>query len=125
MLDYKLKIALVPIVRDLGDFETRKGIFEPQKGVDRKNEVVRYIKDNYTDGNTSFTDLEWLNSLGVLYKNTDCDKVIERIKEEKADAIFIVNCNFGNEEAEAEWQRDLSFLYFCGDRRILYLKKTD
>lgn len=99
MLDYKLKIALVPIVRDLGDFETRKGIFEPQKGVDRKNEVVRYIKDNYTDENTSFTDLEWLNSLGVLYKNTDCDKVIERIKEEGADAIFIVNCNFGNEEA--------------------------
>ena len=39
MLDYKLKIGLVPDVRDLGDFETRKGIFEPAKGVENKNKV--------------------------------------------------------------------------------------
>ena len=32
MLNYKIKIGLVPNIRDLFDFATRKGIFEPQKG---------------------------------------------------------------------------------------------
>lgn len=99
MLDYKLKIGLVPDVRDLGDFATRKGIFEPAKGVERKKHIVRYIKEHFSDDITEFTDLEWLNDLGVLYKNTDCDKVCEYLKAEKVDAIFIINCNFGNEEA--------------------------
>lgn len=99
MLNYKIKIGLIPDVRDLGDFATRKGIFEPARGVDRKNDVVKYIKNNFTDEQTEFTDLEWLNELGVLYKNADCEKVCEYLKKEKVDAIFIINCNFGNEEA--------------------------
>ena len=99
MLNYKIKIGLIPDVRDLGDFATRKGIFEPAKGVDRKNDIVKYIKNNFTDEQTEFTDLEWLNELGVLYKNADCEKVCEYLKKEKVDAIFIINCNFGNEEA--------------------------
>lgn len=99
MLNYKIKIGLIPDVRDLGDFATRKGIFEPAKGVDRKNNVVKYIKNNFTDEQTEFTDLERLNELGVLYKNADCEKVCEYLKKEKVDAIFIINCNFGNEEA--------------------------
>lgn len=74
MLNYKIKIGLIPDVRDLGDFATRKGIFEPAKGVDRKNNVVKYIKNNFTDEQTEFTDLERLNELGVLYKNADCEK---------------------------------------------------
>lgn len=99
MLDYKLKIGLVPDVRDLGDFKTRKGIFEPAKGVDNKNKVISYIMENFTDEITEFCDLEWLNELGVLYKNTDCEKVRDYLQSEKVDALFIINCNFGNEEA--------------------------
>jgi len=99
MLNYKVKIGLVPDVRDLGDFATRKGIFEPAKGVENKNKVVDYIKKNFTDEITEFCDLEWLNELGVLYKNADCERVCEYLKNEKVDAIFIINCNFGNEEA--------------------------
>lgn len=99
MLDYKLKIGLIPIVRDLADFKTRKGIFEPAKGVENKNKAVAYIKDHFADEITEFTDLEWLNEYGVLYKNTDCGKVCDYLKKEKVEAIFIINCNFGNEEA--------------------------
>ncbi len=98
MLDYKVKIGLVPDVRDLFDFATRKGIFEPAKGVENKNRAVSFIKENFEDEITSFCDLEWLNELGVLYKNADCDKVCEYLRAEKVDAIFIINCNFGNEE---------------------------
>lgn len=99
MLNYKLKIGLVPDVRDLGDFKTRKGIFEPAKGVENKNKVIAYIKENFTDEITEFCDLEWLNDLGVLYKNTDCERVRDYLQAEKVDALFIINCNFGNEEA--------------------------
>ena len=99
MLNFKIKIGLIPDVRNLGDFATRKGIFDPAKGVERKNHTVAYIKEHFSDEITEFTDLEWLNDMGVLYKNSDCDRVCQRLKEEKVDAIFIINCNFGNEEA--------------------------
>ena len=85
MLNYKIKIGLIPNVRDLGDFATRKGIFEPAKGVERKNEVIEYINDNFADDRTEFTDLEWLNDLGVLYKNTDCERVCEFLKQNRFD----------------------------------------
>ena len=98
MLDFKVKIGLVPDVRDLFDFETRKGIFEPAKGVENKNKVLKYIKESFADDITEFCDLEWLNELGVVYKNSDCDKVCDYLREQKVDAIFIINCNFGNEE---------------------------
>ena len=107
MLDYKIKIGLVPDVRDLGDFATRKGIFEPAKGVERKNEIVEYIKNSFSDELTEFTNLEWLNELGVLYKNTDSETVCTYLKKEKVDAIFIINCNFGNEEACGRVAREM------------------
>lgn len=99
MLDFKVKIGLVPDVRDLGDFKTRKGIFEPAKGVENKNRVIKHLRENFEDDITEFCDLEWLNELGVLYKNFDCKRVCEYLKEQRVDAIFIINCNFGNEEA--------------------------
>ena len=49
MLDFKLKIGLIPDVRNLGDFATRKGIFEPAKGVENKNTVIPFIKENFSD----------------------------------------------------------------------------
>ena len=107
MLDYKVKIGLVPNVRDLFDFSTRKGIFEPAKGVENKNKAVEYIKANFADDQTEFCDLEWLNDLGVLYKNADCEKVCEYLKEQKVDAIFLINCNFGNEEACGRVAREM------------------
>lgn len=99
MLNYKIKIGLVPDVRNLGDFKTRKGIFEPAKGVENKNIIVKYITENFTDDKTEFVNLEWLNELGVLYKNEDCERVRDYLQGQKVDAIFIINCNFGNEEA--------------------------
>ena len=102
MLDYKLKIGLVPERRWLADAATRKGIFAPKYAVENKNRIVSYIKDNFTDEATCFTDLEWLNEEGLLSENGDCEKVRDYLKNEKVDAIFIINCNFGNEEAAGQ-----------------------
>lgn len=99
MLDYKLKIGLVPIRRDLADAKTRKGIFEPAKAEENKNHVLKFLKENCTDDLTSFTDIEWLNEEGLLYSPADCERVKEYFAKEKVDAIFLINCNFGSEEA--------------------------
>ena len=75
MLDYKLKIGLVPERRWLADAATRRGIFQPSKAVDNKNEIVKYIKDNFSDENTEFVDLEFLNDEGLLIETSECPKV--------------------------------------------------
>lgn len=107
MLNYKIKIGLVPNVRDLSDFDTRKGMFEPAKGKERKDIAIKYIKEHFSDKQTEFCDLEWLNKLGLLYKNDDIDKVCEFLKKENVDSIFIINCNFGNEEACGQVAKNL------------------
>lgn len=99
MLDYKLKIGLIPERRWLADAATRKGIFQPSKAVDSKNKVVPYIKEHFSDEITEFIDLEWLNNEGLLISTDECEKVKQRFVQEGVDAIFIINCNFGNEEA--------------------------
>lgn len=98
MLDYKIKIGLIPDRRSLADEATRKGIFEPKKAEESKNRVISYIKEHFSDELTSFTDLEWLNEEGLLSRNGDVDKVCDYLRKEKVDAVFIINCNFGNEE---------------------------
>ncbi len=98
MLDYKLKIGIVPDRRYVSG-PKRTGIFNPDYAVDNKNKALKFIKENFTDEITEFTDLEWLNEEGLLIETKDCVRVAEYLKQEKVDAIFIVNCNFGNEEA--------------------------
>ena len=95
----KIRIGLVPERRWLADQKTRKGIFQPSYAVDNKNHVLDYIKKNCADENTEFTDLEWLNDEGLLFENDDVEKVVDYLKAEKVDALFIINCNFGNEDA--------------------------
>ena len=95
----KIRIGLVPERRWLADQKTRKGIFQPSYAIDNKNHVLDYIKKNCADENTEFTDLEWLNDEGLLFENDDVEKVVDYLKAEKVDALFIINCNFGNEDA--------------------------
>jgi len=98
MLDYKVKIGLVPERRYLPG-PKRTGIFNPDYAVANKNKVIDYIKKNYADENTEFLDIEFLNEEGLLYHVDQCEEVANYFRENDVDAIFIINCNFGNEEA--------------------------
>lgn len=97
MLNYKLKIGLLPIRRYLKEPPKRIGIFQTDYAVENKIACVKYIREHYADEQTEFVDIEWLNDEGLLYLDGDCDKVAEYFKEEKIDALFIINCNFGQE----------------------------
>lgn len=98
MLNYQVKIGLVPIRRDV---TPRPGIFNWEKAEKRGREAVNYIESRYADENVSFVDLKGFNEVEVLYSENDVDKVVERFQKEKVDAIFLINSNFGNEEVAA------------------------
>ena len=102
MLDYKLKIGLVPMRRHLADAATRKGIFEPKKAWENKEKVLPYIKESFSDDKTEFTDLAFLNDEGLLFDPYDAPRVAEELKSQGVDAIFLINCNFGSEEAAGQ-----------------------
>lgn len=98
MLDYKVRIGLVPERRYLPG-PKRTGIFNPDYAVANKEKVINYIVENYADENTEFVNIDFINEEGLLYHIDQCEAVAEYFKEQKVDAIFIINCNFGNEEA--------------------------
>ena len=96
MLDYTVRIGLVPMRRDVSP---RPGIFNWEKAEERGHRIVDYIESHFSDEHVSFVDLKGINPVDTLYSESDVPAVAERFRAEKADAIVIINCNFGNEEA--------------------------
>lgn len=101
-MDFGLKIGLVPERRDVANAKTRTGAFRASSAIENKERILKYIKANFTDELTEFVDLEWLNDEGLLYDNSDVDRVKDEFVRQGVDAIFIINCNFGNEEAAGQ-----------------------
>ena len=97
MLDYKLKIGILPIRRYIKEPPKRIGIFQSDYAVENKKKCVPYIKSRFSDAQTEFLDIDFLNEEGLLYLESDCDKVAEYFRAQQIDALFIVNCNFGQE----------------------------
>lgn len=98
MLDYTVKVGLVPIRRDV---TPRPGIFNWEKAEERCHKAVAYLEEHYTTEQISFVDLKGINEVGVLYSEKDVPAVVERFQREKVDAVFLINGNFGNEEVAA------------------------
>lgn len=99
MLDYRVKIGLAPMRRDV---TPRPGIFNWEKAEARGHRLVSYIREHFSDDRVEFVDLEGVNPVRVMYSEADGERVIERFRAEQVDAVFIINCNFGNEELAAQ-----------------------
>lgn len=95
MLDFRVKIGLAPMRRDV---TARPGAFNWEKAEERAKHIVSYIKKNFTNENVSFFDLDGINATNIMYCQKDAENVVEKFKKESVDAVFIINCNFGNEE---------------------------
>ena len=102
MLQYKMKIGLAPMRRDV---TPRPGIFNWEKAEERGHQTVKYIKAHFPSELVSFVDLEGVNPVDVMYCDADGENVIQRFVQEKVDAVLIINCNFGNEELCAQVAR--------------------
>ena len=99
MLNYQVKVGLAPMRRDV---TPRPGIFNWEKAEERGHRIVKYIEEHFASDNVSFVDLKGVNPVDVMYNDDDAEKVIERFRAEKVDAVVIINCNFGNEEIAAQ-----------------------
>ena len=101
MLNYHVKIGLVPIRTP------RPGIFNWEYAEERARKTVAYIEEHFTSENVSFVDLKGINDVEVLYNEKDVQPVVDLMRKERADAIFIINSNFGNEEVAAMVTKEL------------------
>ena len=101
MLEYNVKIGLIPMRRNTTDrpIGASWNWHSPQE---REKEIVAYIENNFTDDNVEFIDTKGLGIENLIFDNASAKQAIERMKKENVDAIVIINCNFGNEEAAGD-----------------------
>ena len=101
MLNYKVKIGLVPLRRNTTD--RPKGTFLTwHSAEERGSRFVKYIEENFTNENVSFVNSKGLGHKDLIFDDDSAQAIIERFKDADVDAVFIINCNFGNEEAAAD-----------------------
>ena len=101
MLQYQLKIGLVPMRRNTtnrpaGTFLTWVSAEE------RGHRFVSYIEEHFTNDQISFVDSQGLGCNNLIYDDASARTITERFRAENVDAVMIINCNFGNEEAAAD-----------------------
>ena len=101
MFDYKVKIGLAPMRRDTTD-RPRGTFLTWYSAEERGHRFVDYIEKNFSSENVEFVDIKGIGIKDLMFNAESAEQVIERFKAEKVDAVFIINCNFGNEEIAAD-----------------------
>jgi len=89
MKEYKIK---------LGVAATRRTIFSKEDAKKYKN----LTSDKLKALNIDFVNIDDINEEGLLFEEGHVDKVVEKFKEEKVDALFFPHCNFGSEDLVAK-----------------------
>lgn len=105
LMSYKVKIGLAPIRRDV---TPRPGIFNWEFAEKRGAELVKYIEENFTSENVSFVNVDGVNDRNIIFTEEDAVNIADRFKAEKVDAVLIINCNFGNEDAIAVLAKEMN-----------------
>lgn len=98
MLNYNVKIGIVPMRRDC---TPRPGAFNWEIAEARGREIVAYIEEHYATENVTFADLKGVIPVETFYAESDVEKVAAHMRAEKVDALLMINANFGCEEAAA------------------------
>ncbi len=101
MLNHNVKIGLVPMRRNTTN-RPAKTFLTWVSAEERGERFVKYIEDNFKSEFVSFVDTKGLGSNNLIFDDGSVEQCVERFKEENVDAIMIINCNFGNEEAACD-----------------------
>ena len=101
MLNYNVKIGLCPLRRNTTN-RPAKTFLTWVSAEERGHRFVNYIKDKYSNENVTFVDTEGLGINDLIFDDASAAAAAERFKAEGVDAVLIINCNFGNEEAAAD-----------------------
>lgn len=101
MLNYEVKVGLVALRRNTTN--RPKGTFLTwYSAEERGKKFVDYIELNFSSEHVSFVDNRGIGINDLVFDDESAALTIERFKKEKVDAVMIINCNFGNEEAAAD-----------------------
>ena len=106
MLNYNIKIGLVAMRRNTTD-RPRGTFLTWYSAEQRGKKFVDYIENNFANENVSFVDNKGIGHEDLVFDDASAAEVIERFKNEKVDAVMIINCNFGNEEAAADIAKEI------------------
>lgn len=101
MLNYNVKIGLVAMRRNTTD-RPRGTFLTWYSAEQRGKKFVKYIEENFTTDKVSFVDNKGIGIEDLVFDDATAAEVVDRFKAEKVDAVMIINCNFGNEEAAAD-----------------------
>lgn len=101
MLNYKVKIGLVPMRRDTTN-RPAKTFLTWVSAEERGRRFVDYIERHFANAHVSFVDSKGLGCADLIHDDESAREIVERFQKEAVDAIVIINCNFGNEEAAAD-----------------------
>lgn len=101
MFDYTVKIGLIPMRRNTTD-RPRGASWNWYSPEQRCKQAVGYLESHFADENVAFVDTKGLGIGDLIFDRESAKQAIERMKQESVDAIVIINCNFGNEEAAGD-----------------------
>ena len=106
MLNYKVKIGLVPMRRNTTD-RPRGASWNWYSPEQREKEIVGYIKQHFTNDNVEFVDTKGFCIGNLIFDDATAKQAITRMKNEDVEAVVIIKCNFGNEDAAGHIVRAL------------------
>ena len=101
MLNYNVKIGLVAMRRNTTN-RPRGTFLTWYSAEERGKKFVQYIEENFATEKVSFVDNKGIGIQDLVFDDATAAEVVERFQAEKVDAVMIINCNFGNEEAAAD-----------------------
>ncbi len=106
MMNYKVKIGLVPMRRNTTD-RPRGASWNWYSPEQRCKKIIGYIEENFTSEQVEFVDTKGLGINDLIFDDKTAKQAIARMKNQEVDAVMIINCNFGDEAAGADIAREI------------------
>lgn len=85
MMNHKIKIGFAP---------TRRFIFSKEDALKYKKLIMEKLNKMAVD----YVDIEDINEEGLLHAESDVEKIVDKFKAAKVNAVFFPHCNFGTED---------------------------
>lgn len=101
MQEYSVKVGLLPMRRNTTD-RPRGTFLTWYSAEQRGHRFVKYIEEHFATDKITFVDTKGIGIEDLVFDDASAAEAVERFRTEKVDAVFIINCNFGNEEAAAD-----------------------
>ncbi len=106
MLDYVVTIGLAPMRRNVS--QRPSGMpFAWDAAEAREEKIVGYLKENFSGEKVRFVDTKGLGCNNLMFDNASMEEFAAHFQANHVDAVFLINCNFGNEEIAADLAKKL------------------